>query len=469
MPIYPREGCESKEEKEEDGEEEVASAATNGDGVGVVVRGLRGRQAEIEQAIFARVSNVASDPATSRRDLIGDAEYVAGLRATVTAAVDYVLSGIERGEGWGAVSIPREAAVQAHRAARNGVSLDTVMRRYMVGQALLWDYILEEADRVKLGSEDGRVREMLRAQASLVDRLVSDVAREHTGERERARRSREHLLLERVKALLAGEDGGAGGRDGFVGDGVASNGVVAHGGVDPELGYDLHAEHVGVIVRGAGARELLCEVAEGLDRRLLSVACGQETVWGWLGGRRTLEMSDLKDAISERALRWRARELEGTPEDVRIALGEPAWGLAGWRLTHQQAQAALLVARRRPPTLTCYRDVALLACALKDRSLGRALVEIYLAPLEDGRGGGAVLRETLRAYLAAQCNVSCAAKRMKAGRGTVRKRLRAIEERLGRGLDPCPAELEVALALDELGVSADRDYSVQGGAFAELR
>jgi hypothetical protein len=81
------------------------------------------------------------------------------------------------------------------------------------------------------------------------------------------------LLLERVKALLAGGDGDAGGRNG-----VASDGVVTYGGLDPELGYDLGAEHVGVIAAGAGARELLGELADGLDRRLLSVACGEDVV-----------------------------------------------------------------------------------------------------------------------------------------------------------------------------------------------
>lgn len=414
------------------------------------------RQGEIEQAIFARVSGVASvdrDPA--RPD--GDAEYAAGLRATVTAAVDYVLGGIERGEGWGSVSIPREAVVQAHRAARGGVSLDTVMRRYMVGQALLWDYILEEADRVDWSSarpESGRLREMLRAQASLVDRLVSDVAREHTEELERARRSREHRLLERVKWLLAGGGGNehVGGRDG-----VVSNGVGVHGGLDPELGYDLSAEHIGVIALGAGARELLCEVADGLDRRLLSVAFGQETVWGWLGGQRALEMSDLKAAIAERgrAADTRAPEPDaqgfGEPmAQVYVAVGEPAWDVEGWRSTHRQAQDALLVVLRGSTRLVCYRDVALLASALKDPALARSLIDIYIAPLEDGRDGGVVLRETLRAYLDARCNLSCAASALDAARSTVLKRLRAIEARLGCTLNPCPAELEVALALDEL-------------------
>jgi len=410
------------------------------------------RQAEIEQAIFARVSSVASVDMNPAHPGGGDAEYVAGLRATVAVAVDYVLAGIERGEGWGGVAMPREAAVQAHRAARNGVSLDTVMRRYMVGQALLWDYILEEVDRIEMGVDGERVREMLRTQASLVDRLVSDVAREYTGERERARRSREHLALERVKVLLAGEGERVGG-----GNGAVSIGAVGRGGLDPELGYDLGAEHVGVIAVGEGAQRLLCELADSLDRRLLSVACGREAVWAWLGGQRALEMSDLKAAISEhtRGVDNRApgpgvQGPEAPVGEVRVAVGEPAWGVEGWRSTHRQAQDALTVALRRPAGLLCYRDVALLAAALEDPFLARALTDIYIAPLGDRREGGAVLRQTLRAYLDAQCNISCAASTLNAARSTVLKRLRAVEARLGCALNPCPAELEVALALDEL-------------------
>ena len=100
--------------------------------------------------------------------------------------------------------------------------------------------------------------------------------------------------------------------------------------------------------------------------------------------------------------------------------------------------------------LTRYGDVALLAGALKDEALARALLEIYIAPLDDGRGGGPVLRATLRAYLAAERSVSSAAAALGVVRRTVENRLSTIEARLGRSLHPCPAELEVALELDGL-------------------
>jgi hypothetical protein len=440
---------------------------------GVVGR-LRARRREIEGAIFTRVRDTVADPVGD-----SDMEYVAGLRATVVAAVDYVLAGLERGQRL--PGVPREAVLQARRAARHGVGLEAVLRRYMVGQAVLSDYILQEANRVELagagigGSRGEGVdgsRELLRVQAALADRMVAEVAREHVEELQRVGRSREHRRRERIRALLAGdshagedragEDRGDGGEDadGHGGEGAQADGQAGGGGFDRVLGYDLGGEHLGVIARGEGAQEALRELAAGLDRQLLCVVQERGTVWAWLGGQRALGMSDLERAVAalggrvpgrRRRRGDRDRDPSGAVAGVCLAAGEPARGLTGWRLTHQQAQAALVVALQSPRTLTRYGDVALLASALKDERLARALVEIYLLPLEDGREGGQVLRETLRAYLAAERNVSSASAALGVVRKTVENRLRTIEERLGRTLHPCPAELEVALQLDDLG------------------
>jgi DNA-binding PucR family transcriptional regulator len=99
------------------------------------------------------------------------------------------------------------------------------------------------------------------------------------------------------------------------------------------------------------------------------------------------------------------------------------------------------------------RDIALLATALKDEALTRTLIEVYLAPLEDSRDGGLVLRKTLRAYFAAERNASSAAAALGVARSTVEYRLQTIEQRLDRTLGTCLAELEIATHLDELDVS----------------
>jgi hypothetical protein len=398
-----------------------------GSHVRLVVQALRARQSEIEEAIFARVREVTSDPAGD-----GDAEYVMGLRAAIATALDYCFMGIEHGGSWSG-SVPAQAVAQAQRAARSGVSLDTVLRRYMVGQAVLMEFILEEADRIAADGEASMLRGISRALSSLLDDLVTAVARAYVGELQRAGRSREQRLLEQVRLMLAGE---------------RALGV--------EIGYELDAEHLGLIARGASAHGELRRVAQCLDRRLLAVACGEETVWGWLGGRRALDMPTLERVLSQ----------SQAGDEISLALGEPARGFEGWRLTHRQAQEALLVALRRPRRFTRYGDVALLAAALRDDTLSRSLIGIYLSPLDDTRDGGSVLRQTLRAYLGAERNVSSAAMALGVARSTVESRLRTIEARLGRTPHSCPAELEVALHLDELSAPASTAAPAVGQACA---
>jgi hypothetical protein len=190
-------------------------------------------------------------------------------------------------------------------------------------------------------------------------------------------------------------------------------------------------------------------LAQALDRRLLCVALGEGLAWGWLGGRHGPTVADLERAIREGE--GNGGTLPGGERDgaVALAVGEPARGLEGWRVTHRQAQDAMVVAARRPRALTRYADVALLATALKDEVLSRMLIDVYVAPLVDDRGGGEVLLQSLRAYLCAERSVSSTAAALGVSRKTVESRLRTIEERLGRTLHPCPAELEVALLLDD--------------------
>ena len=384
---------------------------------------LRARQGELVETIFARVRDAAFPPVG-----VDDAEYLAGLGGAVAAAVEYVLEGIERGaEGVG--PIPVVVCEQARRAARVGVSLDTVLRRYVVGHTLLEEVIMEEPSR---GEPDGwaldrreALRDALRTQASVLDRLLVAITSEYRDELQRVGRSPEQRHAERVKRLLAG-------------DALERS----------QLDYELDAWHLGAIAVGERAARTVRELATVVDRRLLNVAQGQRSVWAWFWGRDRFAFVDIERAASR--MDGIGSGGRGSHSSVVLALGEPARGLEGWRLTHRQAQAALVVALRRPRPLTRYADVALLASALKDEALARALLDIYLSPLEDSRGSGPVLRRTLRAYLSSECNASSAAVKLGVSRTTVTSRLHTIEERLERTLHPCPAELEVALELDEL-------------------
>jgi len=370
---------------------------------------VRERQSELQEAIFARIRNEARGMAGE-----GDPEYVAGLKQAVVAGVEYGLAGLEHGEEV-LGPVPTAVLVQAQRAARTGVSLDTVLRRYVLGSTLLGDFVMQEADSSEAPAQAWLLREILNAQAAVLDQLMSAITREYVTELKRTTRSPDRRRAERVQRVLAG------GRC-----------------ESAELGYPLEDWHVGLIASGARAAEALRAAATKLGRPLLCLPRGEDLAWGWIGGPSSLAGEALERALS--AVQDYA---------VTFALGEPGQGVAAWRLTHRQAQAALRVALRDPKPFTRYRDVALLASMLHDESLAGSLVSIYLAPLGGNQNGGRVLRETLKAYFAAECNASSAASALGVTRHTVERRVRTIEERLGR-LNDRQAELEIALQLEEL-------------------
>jgi hypothetical protein len=377
-----------------------------------VAKRLRARRSEIQEAIFARVRTMAEPVGDSE-----NAEYVEGLRLAVIEALDYAVTSIELGEDWLA-PIPSAAAAQARRAASNSVSLDTVLRRYAAGDRQLVEFIMDEADRFPTQE----LRHLVRTHGQQVDRFMASVAAEYMDELERAARSPEQRLMECVGRLLGGEP------------------------IDTaKLDYELDGHwHLGMIATGPRAERLVKGLAEAVDRQLLCITHSEQTVWAWLGSRRRLAIADVE----------RVLPAVGFTENS-MAVGEPARGLDGWRLTHRQAQAALWVALRRPQRLTRYADDLLLAAALRDEVLVQSLHEIYLSPLSVQRDGGAVLGETLRAYFLAGRNAATAAAMLRVDRHTVQRRLRKIEERLGRLLHTCYAELEVALRLQELDDTGD--------------
>lgn len=369
---------------------------------------LRERRPEIEAAILARVQ------AVSEREASPDPAYAHGLRATVSAAVEHGLSALE-----GAVDpspqTPIVALSQARIAAQAGISLDTVLRRYFAGYSLLSDYVIEEA--VRSGITRGpSLQRLLRAQASLFDRLIVAVGEEYARAEDARASSVQQRMAERVRRLLAGEL------------------------VDSaEVPYEFENHHLGLIAAGSDAQQALGGLAKTLDRALLLICREEGTVWAWLGGRRDIRIEELERVVAT-----------GWPPGLALALGEPAHGLEGWRLTHRQARAALPIALRGAERVVRYADVALLASMLRDELLVASLREIYLVPLEEERDGGAAARETLRAYFAADRNVSSAAAALGVSRRTVGNRLRAIEERLGRPLPAVGAAVEAALCLEAI-------------------
>jgi hypothetical protein len=368
---------------------------------------LRERLDELQGAVATRIYSI-SDPHD-----VSDPAYLEGLNAALAAAVEYRLAVLEAGERH-APAVPPVLLAHARLDARDGVSLDTVLRRYFAGTTLFGDFLVEEAERAEVPNPT--LRRLLAEQATFGDRLLAAVSSEHASEARNRPRNAAERRRECVKRLLAGE-------------------LVDHS----DLGYDLDAHHLALMARGERAEGVMRELAGALDRRLLAVNREEEPTWAcWLGGRRAL--------AAERALEALA---EAVPEGVFVTVGEPGEGLAGWRFSHRQAKAALPVAERSGRSTLRYADVALLASIAQDDLLAGSLRQLYLEPLERTRDGGKAARETLRAYFAAERNISSTAAALGVDRRTVRNRLRAIEGLLGRPLKGSVADLEIALRLDD--------------------
>lgn len=367
---------------------------------------LEARREEIEQAILTRVHSIA-DPLA-----VGSPEYVAGLRDAVSAGIRYGIAVIEAGRV-AAVPVPPEVRTQARQAACNGVSLNTVLRRYVAGYTLLGDFVIREAEGSLHGDD---LHGVTRLQAELFDELVDVVVTEYELGRQAKVTSLAQQRVDTVGRLLAGE----------LVDTAA-------------LGYDLEGWHVGLVIVGADAADAVRAQAAALDRLLLFVPQSEGISWVWFGGRREPSPDDLTRL---RRCPW--------PDHAYVAVGEPGKGPNGWRLSHRQAAAALPIALRGPRATVHYGDVALLACAIQDETLVESLHRLYLGPLRYGAAQGSDLLDTLRAYLATGGNVSSTASAIGVTRKTITTRLRVVEERLGRSLTACYAELGLALSLDQL-------------------
>jgi hypothetical protein len=339
------------------------------------------------------------------------AEYLEGLRAAVGAAVTYTIEGLSHGERQG-TPIPEPLLAQARRAARAGVGLDTVLRRYVAGHALLGDFLVQEAEGQITSAE---LKRALRGLAETLDSLLAAVTAAYGLEERRRRRTNEQRRGELVERLLAGEP------------------------LDvAELGYELDAHHLGLVACGPTAQARLSSLARSVGARLLALPREEELTWAWLGTREPLDPAE----VCRAAATWIPR--------APLAVGEPGRAPSGWRLTHRQASAALPLARSGSGRCVRYADVAVLATVVQDDLLATSLRQLYLEPLKAERDGGATLRETLRAYFAAEQNLSSAAAALGVDRRTVSNRLRATEAHIGRSVEASASDLQMALRLEEL-------------------
>ena len=144
------------------------------------------------------------------------------------------------------------------------------------------------------------------------------------------------------------------------------------------------------------------------------------------------------------------------PPTVRCALGTAHPGIDGFRRSHEESAAALMVARRTGRPFVAYRDVeiACLAHGIAGPDGPSTLVERELGALADDTAAAARLRETALAYLSAGGDARAAGAALVLHPNTVRYRIRQVEQVLGHPIDERRVYVELALhSVRAFGVS----------------
>ncbi len=410
---------------------EVGSPSANGAEVlqrarTELVHRLRSLGTEHLETVLAHVQMVAPC------DGADDPLLAVGLRETIAACLDCGLAAIEQGLP---APGPMSPAITSHLqyAASSGVSLTTALRRSVAAHTLAWTHVLREVADSDLSVEQriALLADTAYTMGSVLALLQQQIAEVHTAEIRGRMRSHEHRRAEIVGRLLACES--------------TCTSELA------ELGYELDAWHVALIASGAKAKDVVRLLAGELGRQSLPIQTNETTVWGWLGGPNRPAIDDIERAYAKLC-----------PADTMIAVGEPARGIDGWRISHREAKSALLVAHERQTRLTRYLDVALEAVALQDEALADSLIEKYLLPLDSVPIGGQMARRTVRALFDAEHNVSSAAIALNVHRSSVHRWREQIEQRLGYRLHEHRAEIETALRVDELRLHSATTFTSSG-------
>ena len=370
---------------------------------------LSGEIDDLVETMLVRMRDEAPGFDTASRPELAD-----GLRASCYGNVRAALQALG-GDRQPPRNSPAEAMNEARATARADVALEPLLHTYRIGHAVVLERFFALIEELNLPPAQRHSATLIGSKYlfAYVDRVVGEVSEEYTAERQRVLRSSIQRRVQLIRDVL---------------DGASIDSA--------ELGYRLEQEHLAVVAVGPAADASLRDLARRLERRLLTVAMTDDEVWAWLGSSRRLKRGERHDLVSAQAA-----------DRTRYAVGEPAWGITGFRDSHEQALAAHRVAAHLPQPVTRYDDVALEAALLSDVPAARGFVERELGPLASQDPRTRVLRDTLGSYLRSGLNAAATAAVLHVSDRTVAYRIHSIENLLGRSVLARSSELAAAVRL----------------------
>lgn len=404
------------------------------------------READITERLSEIAAALAGREAELTAELVGlyerelphlvhdDEGMVSLLSASVQQNIDTALRIFRHGIDPQRVEAPAAAIEYARRLAQRGTSVVDLIRAYYLGHTAVLDRALDEgARRIENPADLGvSMRRALTTAFTFIDRVTRQVVSAYEDERNRWLLNRSAVRAARVRAVL--DD-----------DGLDIDTSEA------ALGYRLRGHHVGMIAWYpahshphdplAGLESVAHRfLRETGDNRPLFVPHDELCAWVWLPvGRAAMpEYRDLE------------RTLPDSDPDVRLALGDPASGLDGFRRTHRQALRVQSLARAAGDhcaRVLTFRELGAVALMSSELPAARMWVEDTLGSLAVDDAAHERLRETLRVFLACGGSYTAAAAQLNMHKNSVQYRVRKAEELLGRALAESRLDIELALRL----------------------
>jgi hypothetical protein len=331
------------------------------------------------------------------------------------------------------------AAIEhARLLAQRGIPATSILRGYQVIQRSLTGPVIEATQSLV----EDRDELVLTIEAVLAyffsqgDRASQAAMSTHAAARDVWMRGRGAGLSKRVDAVL---------------DGTVTDVQTA----ERALNYVVSGKHVAMILwldEAEGPLDL-----EKAERRVnsmrgvrdaLLVPRDERTLYAWL-----------HVTGDENIAEW--METPTDLMDARVAFGELASGIEGFRLTHTQARSAGAViaasAHRERRAIVRFRDVAALSFLVDRPAESRGWADAVLGDLADPGEELEPLRETLRVFLEEGESAVATGQRLFVHRNTVKYRVDRAVSLLPGELGRC--RLDVALALrylDLVGAGAPR-------------
>lgn len=366
-------------------------------------------------------------------ELRGEEQLQQILGDSVAANIDAFFAAARHGISIDLVHAPAAAIEHALRLAQRDISANVLVRSYRLGQQAVLKAVLEEIRTAEL---DPRLAldvfdVMSTISFNYIDRISQEVVEVYQQARESWLENRNSVRINEIRELLAG------------GDVDIDAATVA-------IRYPLQRTHLAVVLWCDDSEDRLAEMERlvqqfaasiGAADSPLFISVDRATAWAWVA---------VPAAVMDEAVTWLGSLVPA--EGPYVAVGTPQSGVAGFRLSHRQAEDARIVAvasgpQRRRFTAFGHRGVALAALLGSNVDALSAWATEVLGPLACSTVSDQRLRETLQAFLKAGGSNKAAAEELHLHTNSVKYRVQRAIERRGRPIEDDRLDVEVALLL----------------------